>query len=76
MVAVGLTLTGVPLVTAIFPGLMTPVPPVKTAERAELPPAAMVVGFAAKLVIEGAATTVTEAVCVTGVPAAFVTVRV
>ena len=58
------------------PGVITPVPPVKTAVRLELPPDATVVGLAVKLVIEGAATTVTEAVCVTGVPAVFVTVRV
>jgi hypothetical protein len=78
VVAVGLTLTGVPLVTARLPGVITPVPPEKTAVRLELPPALIVVGVAVKLVITGpvAAVTVTVAVCVTAVPLVGVTVSV
>ena len=76
MVAVGLTLTGVPLVTAMLPGVIMPAPPVKTAVRLELVPAIIVVGFAAKLVIAGAETTVTVTVWVTAVPTELVTVRV
>jgi len=44
----------VPLVTVKFPGVMTPVPPVKTAIRLAVPPAVTAVGLAAKLVIVGA----------------------
>ena len=76
MVAVGLTLTGVPLVTVRLPGVITPVPLAKTAVRLELPPIAMVTGFAIKLVIDGAGTTVTVAVWVIAVPVGGVTVRV
>lgn len=54
VVVVGLTLSGVPLVTARLPGVMTPVPLEKTAVRLELPPIAMVAGFAAKLAIADA----------------------
>jgi hypothetical protein len=67
-------------VAAIFPGVMTPVPPLKTAVSAADPPAVIVVGAAAKLVIDGAAGavgfTVTVAVWVTAVPDAFFTVSV
>jgi len=59
-----------------FPGVITAVPFAKTAVRVALAPAAIVVGLAVKLVIVGAGTTITVAVCVTGVPAEFVTVRV
>ena len=77
MVAVGLTLTGVPLVTGRLPGVISPVPPVKTAVRLELPPIAMDDGFAVKLVIDGAAAfTVTVTVEVTDVMLEFVTVSV
>jgi hypothetical protein len=80
VVVVGLTLTAVPLVTGRFPGVITPVPPAKTAVRLVLPPAVIVVGLAPKLVIVGAVGTgftVTIAVCVIAVPAAGgVTVRV
>jgi hypothetical protein len=62
VVAVGLTLTGVPLVTARSPGVITPVPLANTAVRLELPPAVIVAGLAAKLVIVGAGTTVTVVV--------------
>ena len=72
----GLTETGVPLVTEMLPGVITPVPPAKVAVRLELPPTVMIAGLAVKLVIEGGGLTVTVAVCVTAVPAAFVTVSV
>jgi hypothetical protein len=73
---VGLTLTAVPLVTAILPGVITPVPLAKTAVRPELPPARIDVGLATKLVIIGAGFTVIVAVCVTALPLVGVTVRV
>ena len=76
MVVAGLTLAGVPLVTARLPGVITPVPLAKTAVRLELAPAVMVAGFATKLVIVGAGTTVTVTVWVTAVPLEFVTVMV
>jgi hypothetical protein len=76
VVVVGLTLTPTPLVTARFPGVITPVPLAKTAVSVELPPAVIVVGFAPKLVIEGAGVTVTVAACVIATPAEEVTVRV
>jgi hypothetical protein len=76
VVAVGLTETAVPLVTAMLPGVTMPVPPVNTAVRLELEPAAIVAGLAVKLVITGAGTTVTVAVDVTAVPVVGVTVSV
>ena len=76
MVVVGLTLTPAPLVTARFPGAITPVPLAKIAVRVELPPCVIVAGFATKLVIEGAEATVTVAVWVIAVPVEGVTVRV
>ena len=54
MVVAGLTLAGVPFVTARLPGVITPVPLAKTAVRLELAPAVMAAGFATKLVIVGA----------------------
>jgi hypothetical protein len=48
----------------------------KTPVRLALAPAVIVVGFVAKLVMVGDATTVTNAVLVTAVPAELVTVRV
>jgi hypothetical protein len=53
VVTVGLTVTATPLVAARLPGVITPVPFAKTPVRAALDPAAMEVGFAVKLVIEG-----------------------
>jgi hypothetical protein len=76
VVAAGLTLTAVPLVTARSPGSIIPVPLAKTAVRLELPPAVIVAGFATKLVIAGAGFTVIVAVCVTAAPLEGVTVRV
>jgi hypothetical protein len=54
VVVVGLTLTGVPLVTARLPGVITPVPPENTAVKLVLFPAVIVdVGLDPKLVIVG-----------------------
>jgi hypothetical protein len=77
VVAVGLTLTPLPLVTEIFPGVMTPAPLENTPVRVLLAPAVIVAGLATKLVMVGTlAVTVTVAVCVTAVPVVGVTVRV
>jgi hypothetical protein len=76
VVVVGLTLTGVPFVTARLPGVIMPVPPENTAVRFELVPIAIVAALAVKLVIVGAGITVTVAVCVIAVPADGVTVSV
>jgi hypothetical protein len=51
--AVGLTLTAVPLVAEMLPGVITPVPPLNTPVKLELDPFSIVVGLAAKLVIVG-----------------------
>ena len=72
----GLTLTPTPLVAERLPGVMTPVPLAKTPVRIALDPAAMVPGFAPKLVIVGAGLTVMVAVAVTAVPLVGVTVSV
>ena len=76
MVAAGLTLTGVPLMTARLPGVITPVPFEKTAVRLALPPTVIVAGAATKLVIVGGGFTVIVAVAVTTAPLEEVTVRV
>jgi hypothetical protein len=68
VVAVGLTLTGVALVTVMFPGVITPVPPVNSAVRLELLPAAIGVGVAVKLEITGTGSTLIVACCVADVP--------
>jgi hypothetical protein len=74
------TLTAVPLVAVRKPGVIIPVPPVKTPVKLVDPPAAIDVGFAVKLVIVGAAGTiaftVTVAVIEAVTPAELVTVRV
>ena len=75
MVVVGLTLTGVPLVTGMLPGVIIPVPFAKTPVRLALPPGPTVVGLATKLVIVGAGSTVTLTVAVIAVPTGGVTVR-
>ena len=69
-------LAAVPLVTVPMLWSTEPVPPVNTPVRVVLVPVVMVGAAAVKLVMAGAATTVTVAVCVTLVPAALVTVRV
>lgn len=48
-----MTVTGVPLVAGILPGVMTPVPLEKTPVRLELEPAVIVVGLAVKLLMLG-----------------------
>jgi hypothetical protein len=53
VVAAGFTLTAVPLLAAMFPGVITPVPPLKTPVRLAVDPASMVVGLPLKLVIVG-----------------------
>ena len=74
----GLTLTAEPLVAVMLPGVITPVPPVKTAVKLLLAPEAIDVGLAVKLVIVTvvAGVTVTLTVCVTAVPVVGVTVSV
>jgi hypothetical protein len=54
VVSEGVTLTVCPLVTATFPGTMTPVPLAKTAVRLEELPVVMAAGLAVKLVMDGA----------------------
>src|SRR5271157_1460374 len=54
-VVAGLTLTGVPLVTARLPGVIAPVPLVNTPVRLELSPAAIFAGLATKLEMEATA---------------------
>jgi len=73
------TVTGVPLVKAseVVPPVSRPVPPVNTAVKLELPPAVIVAGLAAKLVIVGTTgVTVTVAVEVTVGPPEPLTVSV
>jgi hypothetical protein len=53
VVAVGLTLTPVPLVAERLPGVITPVPFEKTPVRLELAPELMEAGLAVKLLMEG-----------------------
>lgn len=77
VVAAGVTATAVPLVTGILPGVITPVPPEKTAVRFEDMPAVIVGRLATKLAIAGGAGfTVIVTVCVTAVPPVGVTVSV
>jgi len=64
---VGVTGISVPLVAAILPGVMTPVPPVKYPVRLLVEPASIWVGVAVKLVIF-AALTVTVALASALVP--------
>ena len=72
----GLTLTATPLVAGRLPGVMTPVPFAKTPVRKVLPPVVMVVALEVKLLIVGAAFTVTVAIEVAGVAPVEVTVSV
>jgi hypothetical protein len=76
----GETFTAAPLVAAMFPGIIMPVPPLNTPVRLAVPPAAIEVGLAAKLVIAGAVGTSGFTVTVASwavVPlAGFVTVSV
>jgi hypothetical protein len=75
VVAVGETVTAVPLVTAPTLWSTLPVPLEKTAVRVVEAPAVMVLLAAAKLVMEGAAATVTVTSAV-AVPVELVTVSV
>jgi hypothetical protein len=63
-----------------FPGVITPVPPLKNPVRLAVPPAVIDAGLAAKLAMAGAAGatgfTVTVAAWVAVPPKEFVTVRV
>lgn len=73
----GLTLTGVPLVTGKLPGVIMPVPLTKSANRLELPPAAIVAGVGTKVVIAGAVgLKVTVVIWLIADPTGLVTVRV
>jgi len=72
----GVTVTGIPLVTTPKAWSMLPVPPEKTAVKEVDVPAVMGFGVAVKLVMAGAATTVTLTDWVTEVPAELVTVSV
>jgi hypothetical protein len=76
VVDAGDTVTAVPLITA--PTLLStlPVPLLNTPVKVVEVPAVIVPARAEKLVITGAATTVTVVCLVTAVPAAFVTVSV
>jgi len=76
VVAVGVTVTGVPLATAPTPLLIVPVPPENTAVSIVELPAVIVFAPGVKLLIVGAGTTVTVTVADTEVPALLVTVRV
>jgi hypothetical protein len=53
VVTEGVTLTATPLVTARFPGVITPAPFEKTPVRLADPPDVIDVGIAVKLVITG-----------------------
>jgi hypothetical protein len=66
----------VPDVAAIFPGVITPVPLLKTGVSVVKVPAVITAAPAVKDVATGAATTVTIAVAVADTPALFVTVSV
>ena len=76
MVFAGETETNVPLVTAPTPLFTLPVPFVKTAVRVVEAPAVMGEAEVTKLVMTGAATTVTVTCLVAVAPAVFVTVNV
>lgn len=76
VVAVGLTVTPVPLVAGRLPGVMTPVPFWKTPVSVELPPEPIVAGLAVKLVIAGTGYTVTVVCAVIAVPLVGVTVSI
>ena len=76
MVAAGVTVTAVPLVAEILPGVMTPAPLAKTPVSVVLAPPLMVVEPATKLAMVGMGSTVTVAVAVAAAPLEGVTVRV
>jgi len=76
VLVVGETVTGVPLVTAILPGVITPVPLEKVAVRLAELPVVMAATLEAKLLIIGAGMTVTVTVLLVVTPSRLVTVRV
>ena len=76
MVDAGVTGAAVPLVTAPTPLSTLPVPLLKTPVKVVEVPAVIVAAAEVKLVMAGAATTVTVTCLVTDVFAALVTVRV
>jgi hypothetical protein len=76
VVDAGVTGAAVPLVTAPTPLLTLPVPLLNTPVRVVEVPAVIVAAAEVKLVMAGAATTVTVACLVTLAPPVFVTVRV
>ena len=53
VVVAGVTLTATPLVAAMLPGVITPVPPLNTPVRLEFDPASMVAGLLVKLLMVG-----------------------
>jgi hypothetical protein len=76
VVVVGVTWSAFPLVTVSLPGVITPVPPVKTAVKLTVAPAVIDEWSAVKLTMVGAGYTVTVACCAIAVPAGGVTVSV
>jgi hypothetical protein len=60
VVADGLTLTAVPLVAAMLPGVITPEPPLNVGTKLELAPASIVVGVALKPFISGGGPVISE----------------
>ena len=68
MVAAGVTVTGVPLITAPMPLLIVPVPPEKTAVKVVELPAVMVDAPALKLLMTGGATPPTVRLAVPAMP--------
>jgi hypothetical protein len=76
VVAVGLTVTAVPVVAAILPGVITPVPLANTPVSVALCPAVIVAGLATKLAMVGNGFTVMMTVAVTADPLDGVTVSV
>ena len=58
----GDTLADPPLLIAMFPGVITPVPPVNDALSCDEPPVVIVAGDAVKLEIDASATTVSDPV--------------
>ena len=76
MVDDGETATALPLLTEMLPGVMTPVPPEKTAVRLELDPAVIVEGLAVKLLMDGGEITFTVRDFETDLPLEPVTLSV
>ena len=76
MVVVGETVIGVPDVTEVLPGVIIPVPSLKTGVSVVEDPLVIVPAPAVRDVATGAATTVTDVVVVAVAPKLFVTVSV